>query len=154
MDQWYKCPQCNQELLYRTNPCPTCKSSLAWSQQGAVVYTPPINEKPPIVPQIPGVGMICANCGNSIIPVKSKFGCGLFVLLFILGIIPGLFYLIYYAGKRIDTCPICDKNAFIKEMPEIEDKPDPISTKTKIIVTASVVGFFVLIFVLYYMFKK
>jgi hypothetical protein len=44
MEQWYNCPRCNQDLMYGTNPCPRCKCSLAWSQQGPVLYLPPIGE--------------------------------------------------------------------------------------------------------------
>lgn len=122
MEQWYKCPQCAQDVLYGTNPCPYCKGLLAWSQQGPILYTPPADAQqqvtqPPLeVPQQTvnraGGSIVCANCGNSIIPVKSKFGCGWFILWFLLGIIPGLFYLIYYAGKRADICPVCEKNAY------------------------------------------
>ena len=43
MQQWYKCPQCGADLIYGTNPCPKCKASLAWSQQGPVLYIPPID---------------------------------------------------------------------------------------------------------------
>jgi len=113
MQQWYKCPQCSQDILYGTNPCPHCNCSLAWSQQGPVVYVPPIGvphtvaqPETPTVPVVRGGGGInCVNCGNIMLPVKSKFGCGWFILF-------GIFYLIYYAGKSADTCPICGKNAF------------------------------------------
>jgi len=41
MDRWYECPQCNENILYGTNPCPFCKYSLAWSQQGPIEYIEP-----------------------------------------------------------------------------------------------------------------
>lgn len=42
MQEWYKCPECDKDLLYGANPCAYCKCSLAWSQQGPVLYMPPI----------------------------------------------------------------------------------------------------------------
>jgi hypothetical protein len=42
MQEWYKCPECGKDLLYGANPCTFCKCSLAWSQQGPVLYLPPI----------------------------------------------------------------------------------------------------------------
>lgn len=33
MQQWYKCPECSNDILFATNPCPYCKCSLEWSQQ-------------------------------------------------------------------------------------------------------------------------
>jgi hypothetical protein len=44
MQQWFKCAGCGKDILYGTNPCPYCKSPLAWSQQGSIVYIPPIGE--------------------------------------------------------------------------------------------------------------
>jgi hypothetical protein len=44
MQQWYKCPKCGKDILYGTNPCPHCKCSLAWSQQGPILYIPPPGE--------------------------------------------------------------------------------------------------------------
>lgn len=44
MEQWYKCPKCNQGLLYGTAPCYHCKCSLTWSQQGPILDIPPNNE--------------------------------------------------------------------------------------------------------------
>ena len=41
MQQWYQCPRCGKDILYGTNPCPYCKCSLAWSQQGPILYIPP-----------------------------------------------------------------------------------------------------------------
>ncbi len=41
MQEWYKCPQCNKDILYGTNPCPHCNCFLAWSQQGPIRYRPP-----------------------------------------------------------------------------------------------------------------
>ena len=38
MEQWYKCPKCGADLLYGTDPCPSCKCSLVWSQQGPKLY--------------------------------------------------------------------------------------------------------------------
>jgi hypothetical protein len=42
MQQWYKCSQCSQDVLYGTNPCPYCGCSLAWSQQGPILYRAPV----------------------------------------------------------------------------------------------------------------
>jgi hypothetical protein len=41
MQQWYQCPRCGKSILYGANPCPYCKCSLAWSQQGPMLYIPP-----------------------------------------------------------------------------------------------------------------
>jgi hypothetical protein len=41
MEQWYKCPQCSGDILYATNPCPYCKSSLDWAERKPVKYIPP-----------------------------------------------------------------------------------------------------------------
>ncbi len=43
MQQWYKCPECGKDILYGINPCPYCKCSLAWSQQGPILYIPPFD---------------------------------------------------------------------------------------------------------------
>jgi len=62
MQQWYKCPRCGKDILYATNPCPYCNCSLAWSQQGPMIYLPPVgasqqpSDQPTIeVPQQPAV---------------------------------------------------------------------------------------------------
>jgi hypothetical protein len=69
--------------------------------------------QPSSVPRsIVGGGIPCVHCGESVIPVKSKFGLGWFILWFLLGVLPAIVYLIYYASKRIDKCPKCDKNAY------------------------------------------
>jgi hypothetical protein len=47
MQQWHQCPQCSKDILYRVNPCPYCKCSLAWSQQGPVQYLPPAAQSEP-----------------------------------------------------------------------------------------------------------
>lgn len=44
MQEWYNCPKCDKDLLYGTNPCAYCKSLLAWSQQGPILYIPSIEE--------------------------------------------------------------------------------------------------------------
>jgi hypothetical protein len=51
MQQWYKCPNCNQDILYGTSPCPSCRCFLAWSQQGPTVYVPPIEASRHMVAQ-------------------------------------------------------------------------------------------------------
>ena len=47
MQQWYQCPRCGKNILYGANPCPYCKCSLAWSQQGPVQYLPPAAQPEP-----------------------------------------------------------------------------------------------------------
>jgi len=42
MHQWYKCPECDKDILYGTNPCPYCKGVLDWKQQRPVLCTPTI----------------------------------------------------------------------------------------------------------------
>jgi hypothetical protein len=128
MTDWYKCPNCTSTIPHGVQKCYQCKCVLDWRQIPPTVYML-ANGQPPAAMPPPGPmaaaapspgpapapvygGITCANCGAQIIPIKSKFGCGTFALLFILGVIPGLFYLIYYAGKRVDTCPICEKNAY------------------------------------------
>ena len=49
MQGWYKCPKCGQDILYGTDPCPYCKCSLAWSQQGPIPYIPPIEEPQQVI---------------------------------------------------------------------------------------------------------
>jgi len=44
MHEWYKCPECDKDLLYGTNPCTYCRCFLAWSQQGPILYRPSIGE--------------------------------------------------------------------------------------------------------------
>ena len=44
MQEWYKCPECDKDLLYGANPCTYCNCSLAWSQQGPILYRPSIGE--------------------------------------------------------------------------------------------------------------
>ncbi|MGA9047776.1 MAG: hypothetical protein WB588_02175 [Dehalococcoidia bacterium] len=80
MEQWYKCPKCNQDILYGANPCPHCKSFLAWSQQGPVVYTPPIN-----VPQqqIPPILSTTQEPKKRKSPKLSLIAIGIVVVLFI-----------------------------------------------------------------------
>lgn len=41
MQQWYKCPACDGEILYATNPCPYCKNPLSWMERKPVKYTAP-----------------------------------------------------------------------------------------------------------------
>lgn len=41
MQQWYKCPQCNQDIRCFANPCPNCECRLAWSQEGPSYLPPP-----------------------------------------------------------------------------------------------------------------
>lgn len=54
MQQWHKCPECGKDILYGTNPCPYCKCSLAWSQQGPILYLPPAAQpEPAYQPQQP-----------------------------------------------------------------------------------------------------
>ena len=43
MEEQYKCPKCNQAILHGINPCPHCKSPLAWSGRGPIIYLPPID---------------------------------------------------------------------------------------------------------------
>ena len=56
MDQWYKCPYCGQDIIYGTNPCTLCKSSLAWSHQGPVLYMPPSGSQQGPVQYVPQSG--------------------------------------------------------------------------------------------------
>jgi hypothetical protein len=53
MQQWYKCHQCSQDILYGTNPCPFCKGLLAWSPQGSILYMPSTEEPQQQVVQEP-----------------------------------------------------------------------------------------------------
>ena len=39
MEQWYKCPECQLEIPYATDPCPKCKSNLSWQSSQPVKYT-------------------------------------------------------------------------------------------------------------------
>ncbi len=87
MQQWYKCPMCSQEILYGVNPCPYCKCSLAWSQQGPVLYLPPTGDPQQIattnIPNISRQG----NLANSDIPEEIRhWNWGAFFLTWIWGI--------------------------------------------------------------------
>ncbi len=42
MQQWYKCPNCNGDLLWGANPCPYCKCPLNWRQKQPPLRQPPI----------------------------------------------------------------------------------------------------------------
>ena len=125
MTDWYKCPNCTKPIPHGVQRCSQCKCVLDWRQIPPTVYMqangnspsdqPPATSSPPassIPPPLPGAalvaygGIICVNCGRAIIPVKSQFNWGCFLLGF------GLFYLIYHAVKRADVCPICGKNAY------------------------------------------
>ena len=52
----------------------------------------------------------CMLCNRNVIPAK-KFNGVVFLILFILFIIPGIFYLIYYLAKT-ESCPICKSTSF------------------------------------------
>jgi hypothetical protein len=53
--------------------------------------------------------VICPHCQKDVLPMKH-FSVFWFVVLLILGILPGALYLVHYAVKR-PYCPIC-KNKF------------------------------------------
>lgn len=54
----------------------------------------------------------CAHCGREVEAVKPGFGCGWAFLWFLLGIIPGVIYIIYNRTKVADKCPACGKNVY------------------------------------------
>lgn len=53
----------------------------------------------------------CKYCGAKVVPIK-KFNILAFILLLILGVIPGIMYLIYFAGKSGKKCPNCKKDVY------------------------------------------
>lgn len=52
----------------------------------------------------------CLLCSRNVIPTKNFNGV-VFLILFLLGIIPGILYLIYYLFKS-SSCPICKSTSF------------------------------------------
>jgi hypothetical protein len=131
MTDWYKCPNCTKPIPHGVQRCPQCKCVLDWRQIPPTVYMldnvdPPTAQTPFAFTAPPTIatphlqtgatpiygGVTCVNCGRQIIPVKGKFGWGWFVLFLLLWILPAIIYVIYYATKRSDVCPVCEKNAY------------------------------------------
>lgn len=54
----------------------------------------------------------CVHCGREVLPQKPGFGCLWAVLFFMLGIIPGVIYVVYNRSKPANRCPACGKNAY------------------------------------------
>ena len=54
----------------------------------------------------------CANCGNEVEPQKPKLGCLWAIFWFIIGIIPGIIYIIWNRSKPATICPACGHNAY------------------------------------------
>jgi hypothetical protein len=52
----------------------------------------------------------CLLCNRNVIPTKSFNGV-VFLILFVLGIVPGVLYLFYYILKS-KKCPICKSTSF------------------------------------------
>lgn len=84
MQEWYKCPKCNQDIIFGTNPCPNCKSSLAWSQQGPVLYLPPIGIPQQQTIQKQDVAAPVSEKSNifnpTLNPKKTAIGCGILII--------------------------------------------------------------------------
>lgn len=123
MQQKYQCPKCQGLVSYGTRYCQNCGHTLSWQPQSPPSYyqQPQYGQgmqpyesmqQSPAPRPIVGGGIPCVHCGESVIPVKSKFGWGWFILWVLLGIVPGIVYLIYYASKRADRCTACGKNAY------------------------------------------
>lgn len=51
----------------------------------------------------------CVTCKRKTMPSRGHFVAWAFILLLILGVIPGIIYLIYYYMKDL-RCPICKGN--------------------------------------------
>lgn len=71
----------------------------------------------------------CPLCERKVEPVK-KFNWPVFIILLILGFVPGLLYFFYYLIKPKNRCPVCGtKNlqstdkAAQNAMLQLEDKP-------------------------------
>jgi hypothetical protein len=41
MDQRYNCSKCGKDIQSGANPCPHCMCSVAWTQDGPILYLPP-----------------------------------------------------------------------------------------------------------------
>ena len=57
--------------------------------------------------------MVCEHCERPIIPVRKKVSLLLALILFLLGFIPGIVYLIIATERDPIYCPIC-KNTYYK----------------------------------------
>lgn len=53
----------------------------------------------------------CNYCGREVIPQK-RYSLLLMILLFILGIVPGLIYLVFINIKTPNKCPKCKRNVY------------------------------------------
>jgi len=62
MEKWYKCPLCGADLLYGTNPCPSCKCSFVWTQQGPKLNI--LRQQQVIQPEISSPQSITTPKGN------------------------------------------------------------------------------------------
>lgn len=101
MEQWYKCPQCNENILYGTNPCPKCKSSLAWSQQGPIRYIPPIAASQQQVVQPAASPQSPKKTTNPLVIILAIVGGGVLLLFVTCSICMGTFM-----AKPSNTAPV------------------------------------------------
>jgi hypothetical protein len=62
----------------------------------------------------------CMLCNRNVIPGK-RFNGVVFLILFILFIIPGILYIIYYFTKT-ESCPICKGTSFGPARPDTPNK--------------------------------
>ena len=49
----------------------------------------------------------CENCKKKVVPIK-KFSVGWFIVLLILGVLPGILYILYYSLIKKPRCPMCN----------------------------------------------
>jgi DNA-directed RNA polymerase subunit RPC12/RpoP len=136
MEQWYKCPQCNSDILYGTNPCPSCKSPLAWDQHKPV-YEPLSDSNLVIVEQSPQyfststkkvkivkeTKCTCNTCGNiwyfgkqdTLESFSNAMGNAGKSMMCLGGCLPAIFI----PDKKVinlDKCPQCGSRAISKEI--------------------------------------
>lgn len=71
------CPECYQNIQYGIQKCPYCGCPINWGIPPQEIVQPPvhISQQQAAASKRTGGGIICVHCGNSIIPVKSNFGC-------------------------------------------------------------------------------
>jgi hypothetical protein len=115
----YNCPRCGSPIEPTYINCLNCRETIQWPwrqqlKQQTVQPTIQTSQQQIVPSNNAGGGVRCANCGSAIIPVKSRFGFGWFLLWLVLGGFPAIIYLFYHVGKRSDWCPVCGKHAYHK----------------------------------------
>ena len=55
--------------------------------------------------------LICGWCSEQVIPTK-EIDWIIFIVLLLFGVLGGILYLIYWAGKPGEKCPLCEGNVY------------------------------------------